>query len=43
MVIAKNVFWNTSEMVRVDHRPYLVLLLKLVVQGYVFKNVLSMS
>jgi len=43
MVIAKNVFWNASEMVRVDHRPYLVLLLKLVVQGYVFKNVLSKS
>jgi hypothetical protein len=41
MVVAKNVSWNALEMETIDLTFFL--LLKLVVQGYVFRNILSMS
>jgi len=41
MVVAKNVSWNALEMEIIDLT--LFLLLKLVVQGCVCKNILSMS
>jgi hypothetical protein len=29
MVVAKNIFWNAMEMVRVNHRPYLFSIVKI--------------